>query len=100
LTQAITKADLKNSLVNKFGFVPSEGGSHERVSLWVDGKKVATTYFSRNLRSTQLSPSLLRQIAGQLRLDPGSLPTLRGMVLCTVSRDDYLRELRDEGFLN
>lgn len=100
MSPPISKGELKEALVRKFGFEPSEGGRHERVTLWVDDRKVATTYFSRNIRSSGLSPSLLRQIAGQLRLEPGSLPTLRGMVVCTVSREEYLQELRDGGFLN
>lgn len=100
MTAELTKDDLKRALIRKFGFEEEQGGNHEKLVLRVGGKKVATTYFSRKLRSTGLGAPLLRQIAGQLRLPPGSLPTLRGMVDCLVNRDQYLKELKDRSYLS
>lgn len=100
MTATITKEELQKALTSKFGFEPSEGGKHEKFTLSRQGKKVATTFFSRNLRSSVLAPTLLRSIASQIRLGHGSLPTLRGMVSCSVSQDDYLRLLKDAGFLD
>ena len=101
MSRPIPKGDLLGALLHKFEFEYRRRGSgkHEAVTLRVDGKKVATTRFSRGARTADIGPSILRQIATQLRLEPGSLPMLYGMVDCTVSRDDYLAELRDGGFL-
>jgi hypothetical protein len=95
----IPKADLQRALVRKFAFEAVPGSKHEAHTLKVDGKKVATTRFSRGLRSEDLGPALLRQIALQLRLDSEPLKKICGMVECSVSQEDYLRELRDAGVL-
>ncbi len=95
----VTKGELKTSLVSKFGFEEVPGKKHEAVALTVNNKRVTTTRFSRNLRSASLHPSLLRQIAGQLRLEPGELSTLYAMVGCTESREDYLKKLKERGYL-
>ena len=96
---SIPKSDLQKALVGKFAFEPVPGARHEAYTLKIGGRRIATTRFSRGLRSEDLGPTLLRQIAGQLRLAPGSLSFLRGMVICTKSWENYLQELRDGGFL-
>jgi len=70
------------------------------MSLVIDGRKVASTRFSRGHRGVDLGPALLRQIAVQLRLQVEPLKKLHGMVSCSISRDDYIAALRDAGLLD
>lgn len=99
MSKTITKSRLKGSLLRKFHFQQVAGSKHEAVALVVGGRKVATTRFSRGLKSEALGPSLLSKIAQQIRLPPGSLGMLHGMVDCSVGEDEYLAELRDGGYL-
>ena len=100
MTSTISKADLKRALKQKFGFEPVRGSKHEAFSLVVEGRKVAMTFFSRGARSEVLGPALLRQIGNQLRLEHSPTQVLRDMVGCSVSREQYLRELRERGYLS
>ena len=91
----LPKRQLVRSLRRKFHFEDVPGTRHDALSLFVGGTKVATTRFSRSGR--EIGDGLLKQIAGQLRVD---LQTLKAMHDCSVSREDYLRLLGDEGFLS
>lgn len=89
------KRDLQDSLVQKFGFEEVEGSRHDAVSLIVDGRKVATTRFSRG--GSEIGDAILTMIARQIWVPLGFL---KGMYACTKSREDYLERLRGLGRLS
>lgn len=91
---AISKNDLRKCLLKKFGFQEVAGSKHEAVSLFVNGKKVATTRFSRSHRD--LSDKTLRLIARELWVQ---LSYLREMHGCTKGLDEYLSHLEKYGYL-
>jgi hypothetical protein len=91
----MNKKKLRRCLTKKFGFEPVQGSKHEAVSLVIDGRKVATTRFSRSHR--EISDAILSRIAGQLWV---TLTYLKEMEGCTKGREDYLDHLRREGYLS
>jgi hypothetical protein len=91
----ILKRDLRRCLIQKFGFEEVPGSRHEAVSLIVEGRKVATTRFSRSGRD--IDDSLLTLMARQIRVN---LSTLKQMHSCTVGLDEYLAHLERGGHLN
>jgi hypothetical protein len=89
----LKKRDIHTKLISKFEFTRSEG-SHEKFSLYVDGCKILTTHTSRS--HNDIDDSLLKLMAremGVLRLQ-----IIKDMFDCTVSRQDYLRILRENGY--
>lgn len=91
---AISKRKLIGCLEKKFHFEPVAGSRHDAVALFIDGSKVATTRFSRS--HEDVSESLLRQIAKQCRVQLGEF---KGMYECTVSYDDYIDLLTQQGYI-
>ena len=89
------KRDLRRCLIQKFGFSEVAGSRHDAVSLMVDGKKVATTRFSRSVQ--EIDDIVLGLIARELWVN---LNALKRMCECTISRDDYLQMLRRAGHLS
>lgn len=89
-----SKSDLRRCLVGKFGFAEVAGSKHEALSLIVGGRQVATTRFSRSWRD--VDDSMLQQIARALWV---TSQELRRMCDCTISRDEYLSRLRNEGHM-
>ena len=92
---SIPKKKLKKKLLKKFGFFEEPKSKHEAVSLIVDGKTVATTYFSRS--HVDIDDTLLGKNANQLAVRLGYL---KEMYSCTKSKDDYLSLLQNEGHLS
>jgi len=92
---AIPKDDLRRCLIGKFGFEEIEGTRHEAVSLIVDGRKVATTRFSRSHR--EIDDAILGLVAKELWVTLGYLKRMYG---CTRSREDYLKYLTDNRRMN
>ncbi len=90
----IKKRDLQTCFKKKFGFDEMDGSKHEAVSLFIDEKKIATVRFSRSHRS--ISDTILSRIAKQCWVN---ITELRQMYDCTISRDDYLKLLEENGHL-
>jgi len=88
----IEKKDLRRCLVQKFGFEQVPGTRHDAVALFVGGRKVATTRFSRG--HDDINPAILSQIAKQIWVQ---LAYLQGMYDCHNSRQDYIELLRQSG---
>ena len=86
---AIGKDDLRTCLIDKFGFTPVPGTKHRAVSLFIEGRKVATTRFSGS--HVTLSDNILLMIGREIWVLSGELKRMYG---CTMSRADYLAELR------
>ncbi len=91
---AIAKNDFRKCLLKKFEFQEVSGRKHEALSFFVNGKKVATTRFSRSHKV--ISDSILRQIARQLWVQ---LSYLKQMYGCTKGADEYLVHLKKNGYL-
>lgn len=89
-----SKRDLRKCLLSKFQFSEVEKTKHEAVALFVDGKQVAITGFSRSW--DDIDDGMLGNIARQLWV---TAKDLRKMYDCTIDRDDYLQHLRDSGHL-
>lgn len=96
-----TRNEAETLLVKKFGFEWKRGSGrnpHDRLVLVHNGKQVASTAFSRNLRPNQdIEDWLMTPIVRELRAQTNS--TLKGMFNCTVGRDKYLEILKSQGFL-
>ena len=94
-------SEVIDKLVNKFGFkwVKVSGRSnHERLAYYFDGKKVATTGFSRSFRpNTDIDDSLITPFMREVRVQTAK--QFKGMINCTVSSDDYIEILRSQGYI-
>ncbi len=90
----IPKKDLRRRLIKKFHFQQVSGSRHEAVALFVDGRKVATTRFSRS--GKDVSDKILSLIARQIRVNLGYLKQMHG---CTKGSDDYMDHLRKTGYI-
>ncbi len=66
------------------------GTKHDAISLIVEGRKVATTRFSRG--HAELSDSILTMMARQIGV---TLTQLKRMCECTISKDAYIQLLRE-----
>jgi hypothetical protein len=88
-------ASMLVSLRNKFGFQAVPGTKHEALSLIVDGRKVASTRFSRG--HAEISDDILTLIARQIGVNLGQLKKMYG---CSISKDVYLQLLRDKNRLD
>jgi hypothetical protein len=80
------KRDVKRKLISKFHFEERPGSKHECLSLVIDGKKYATTRFSRG--HSEITDGVLTEISKQLFVY--NLGFLKEMLDCTKSRSDYL----------
>lgn len=80
----IPKDRLRTCLIGKFRFEEVPGSKHEALSLFVDGRKVATTRFSRSY--SEINDTILKMIAREIWVQ---LKYLKQMYECTKSRDDY-----------
>jgi len=90
----ITKRDLQSCLIGKFGFSQSEGGNHETFTYSIEGRKIATTRFSRGWRKNKPIPKpILSKMANQLWVNTATLKEMEG---CTVGVDDYHDILRQQ----
>lgn len=92
----LDKQKVKNTLLEKFEFQEVEGTKHERIAFFHNGKKVATTGFSRGT-GRDLGESLLKIIANEILVS--NLGFFKEMIICTKSRQEYLRKLNDGGFI-
>jgi hypothetical protein len=90
----IAKRDLRECLMQKFGFQEVQGARHEAVALFVSGKKVATARFSRS--HATIDDTILQMIAREIWVQTGYLKKMYG---CTKSRNDYLDLLGETGHL-
>jgi hypothetical protein len=89
-----SKRDLRKCLLDKFQFSEVEKTKHEAVALFIDGKQVAITCFSRSW--DDIDDGMLGNIARQLWVTSRDL---RKMYDCTMTREDYLQHLRNSGHL-
>ncbi|MCL4553107.1 MAG: hypothetical protein M1305_06110 [Candidatus Marsarchaeota archaeon] len=90
------KRDLTRRLIEKCHFEFSEAKGHNKLSLKVNGRTVALTFLSRSY--SELDDSMLRSIAHEI----GGI-TLRQLIRlceCTISRDEYMELLRQNGRLD
>lgn len=81
-------------LTRKFGFTTGAGTKHEALELYAEGRKVAITRLSRS--HDEISDPLLSQIARQIHVNSR---ILRQMCECTVSAQEYIETLREQGRL-
>lgn len=86
---SLSRRALTKALTRKFGYEKSAGSRHDRFTLFMKGKRIATTYVSRGTNYRELGAPILTQIAHQVQV--GDLSTLLDMVECTVSLDEYRR---------
>lgn len=95
------KDNIISVLENKFGFskVRNSGrNKHDRYAFYHDGKKIATTGFSRGARkNSNIDPALLTMMAREIRVQ--TLGFFRGMIDCPISLEEYLERLRNQGFI-
>ena len=92
----LAKQKVKDQLLEKFGFQEVEGTRHERVAFFYNGKKIATTGFSRG-SNKDLYDDLLGIMAKEIFVF--NLGFFKGMIVCTKSRLDYLGKLNDGGYI-
>lgn len=91
------KRIIRNCLISKFGFEEVEGSRHEAVAFFYEGKKVATTRFSRKRKGNDIDNDLLGEMAKQIHVY--TLNFFKGMVDCTQSRDAFIKRLKEGGFI-
>jgi hypothetical protein len=89
----IPSDDLQRTLIRKLGFEEVGGSDHDWIALVIADREVAKTKFSRGARH-DIGDRLLSQIARQLYLMPRDLKRIHD---CTMSKEDYLKHLRQEG---
>lgn len=98
----LKKGEIESKLLSKFGFqwVESSGrGSHERLAFYHEGRKIATTGFSRGFRKNEdLDDSLCKVMAREVRVQ--TLNFFKGMINCPNSLDDYRNRLREQGYIS
>ena len=91
---AIKKRTLIRTLETKLGFVFIGGAKHDAYTCVVSGKRIATARVSRGHK--EISDSILRQIAKQLWI---TLAELKRLIDCSMTLDEYLERLRQQGKL-
>lgn len=89
------KSALRSCLIRKFGFKEVEGSKHDAVTLYEDGRKVATTRFSRSKKIKELDNQILKLIARELWVQTNYLKKMYG---CTISKEEYLLFLQKNGY--
>lgn len=92
----LSSDDVLSQLLKKFHFEKASGTRHDTYTLIINGRRAATTRFSRGRRRT-LPDSLLRTMAREVHAP--SLAFFRDMIECTVSEAAYLEHLRQAGHL-
>lgn len=94
--KTLTKKEIRTQLKEKFFFEDVKGSKHGAVSLFHNGKKVATTRFSRG-GSDDVPDSILGRMAKEIRIVKTKF--FKEMIECTKSREAYMEELEKGGFL-
>ena len=95
---AYKRREVEAQLRNKFHFVDKPSRPHERIALFIDGRQVASTGFSRGLRkNADVDHTIMKLIAREIRV--ATIGNLRGMIDCDISYDDYLEILREGNYL-
>jgi hypothetical protein len=92
----LPQRDVKETLLNKFGFVEIQGRKHDGLAFYYMDRRVATTWFSRAPRR-DLHDEILKQMAEQVGVH--TLNFFKGMIKCSQSLDDYVQRLRDRGII-
>lgn len=93
---ALKRTEVEEKLLHKFGFEPVDGTRHDAVAFFYDGRKIATTRFSRGMKG-DVSPDILKAMAEEVRVV--TLSYFKEMITCTKSKDDYIRFLREQGWI-
>jgi hypothetical protein len=91
-----SSGDVKRILLRKFQFQETQGTKHDAFSFFYNGKKVATTRFSRGA-NVQISDALLSQMAKEIRV--GNLRFFREMISCTNSYEAFVHKLKEGGYI-
>lgn len=90
-----------DKLKNKFGFewvVVNGRNPHERLAFYFEGKKIATTGFSRSFRpNTDIDDTLITPFMREVRVQTAK--QFKGMINCTVSLENYISILREQGYI-
>lgn len=88
--------DIERKLITKFSFIKSD--RHEKGHIWYElklaGLPVIETRISRG-KHEQISDDLLSRIAKQLHVRN---PFFRGMIQCTISKEEYYFEVTHNPF--
>jgi hypothetical protein len=92
----LPQRDVKDALLNKFGFQEVQGRNHDGMAFYYEGKRVATTWFSR-ASGRVIQDDILQQMARQIGVS--TLSFFKGMITCSKSLDDYVQHLRERNIL-
>ena len=87
---------MQATLENKLGFVKYQGKRHEKYKLFdKHGVAIVETLVSRGARGRDITKGILAAISKRIHLTSNELAEA---VDCSLSREDYYRILRKEGF--
>lgn len=86
--------DVADRLLGKFHFSVSDK-DHKVYELYINQKKIARTKISHG--GKEISDAILTQMAKQVGVQ--RLNYFKEMVLCTKTNDDYLEEIKRNGYL-
>jgi hypothetical protein len=92
----LEKRQVKDQLLNKFGFEPVEGSQYDRIAFFYNGMKIVSTHFSRGA-GKDLVDDLLTIMAKEILVY--KLGFFKGMIICTKSKDDYINLLKQANYI-
>ena len=93
-----TLKDLKTLLERVLQCELEEGRRHTQYFLKVNGRIVASTFYSRSWKgSTQVDDSIMKLVAKEMKCSSSGL--WKKLLLGQVSKDRYFQDLRDHGHI-
>jgi hypothetical protein len=94
----LLQRDVKDALLKKFGFqeIQRKRSKHDGLTFYHEGRRVATTWFSRASGRT-IQDEILKQMAEQVGVY--TLNFFKGMITCSKSLDDYVQRLRERDII-
>lgn len=88
-----------DSALRKKGFSIDDSRDHRFYHHKLDGKITGIkTKISRGSNYKRIDASLQSKIKNQLKLD--SSQEFRNLIDCPMTKDDYIKKLKEKGFLN
>ena len=94
-----TLKDLKNFLEKVLQCEREEGRRHTKYFLKVNGRIVASTFYSRSWKnSTQIDDSTVKLQAKEMKCSSSIL--WKSLLAGQASKDEYFRDLRDHGHIS
>lgn len=93
-----TLKDLKDLLEKVLQCQLEEGRRHTQYFLKVNGRIVASTFYSRSMtKSTQIDDKILGDVAKEMKCS--SLGLWKKLLVGQVTREKYFEDLRDHGHI-